>query len=160
MISIIIVTCDHSCPHSCHHCGQGCNDGLAYRKWKPLDIWAPTPLVMQLLKDDTWYYISGKLCMVSLSQSVVSQAKLRYDPIELDPEEMCRMASEQPQVSIDLSPCGMTRKPSNGGACHYVTYDSGTIQLAPDLVDTPRSTGQGLMVIRVHNSRVFLVICL
>lgn len=26
------------------------------------------------------------------------QAKLRYDPIELDPEEMCRMASEQPQV--------------------------------------------------------------
>ena len=53
---------------------------------------------------------------------------------------MCRMASEQPQVSIDLSPfclSGMTRKPSNGGACHYVTYDSGTIQLAPDLVDTP-----------------------
>lgn len=26
------------------------------------------------------------------------KAKLRYDPIELDPEEMCRMASEQPQV--------------------------------------------------------------
>ena len=30
------------------------------------------------------------------------QAKLRYDPIELDPEEMCRMASEQPQVSNGL----------------------------------------------------------
>lgn len=27
------------------------------------------------------------------------QAKLRYDPVELDPEEMCRMASEEPQVS-------------------------------------------------------------
>ena len=27
------------------------------------------------------------------------QAKLRYDPVELDPEDMCRMASEQPQVS-------------------------------------------------------------
>ncbi len=26
------------------------------------------------------------------------QAKLRYDPVELDPEDMCRMASEQPQV--------------------------------------------------------------
>jgi hypothetical protein len=26
------------------------------------------------------------------------QAKLRYNPIELDPEDMCRMASEQPQV--------------------------------------------------------------
>lgn len=30
-------------------------------------------IVMQLLKDDTWYYMYlGKLCMVSLSQSVVS----------------------------------------------------------------------------------------
>ena len=28
----------------------------------------------------------------------LNQAKLRYDPVELDPEEMCRMASEQPQV--------------------------------------------------------------
>ena len=27
------------------------------------------------------------------------QAKLRYDPVEIDPEDMCRMASEQPQVS-------------------------------------------------------------
>jgi hypothetical protein len=26
------------------------------------------------------------------------QAKLRYNPVELDPEEMCRMASEEPQV--------------------------------------------------------------
>ena len=76
---------------------------------------------------------------------------------------MCRMASEEPQVSSDLSPfClgGMTRKPSVGGDCHYVTrtYDSGTIQSAPHLVDTPRSTGWGLMDIIVHNSRVFLVI--
>ena len=69
---------------------------------------------------------------------------------------MCRMASEQPQVSTNLSPfCldGMTRKPSNAAACHYVTYDSGTIQLVPDLVDTPRFTGWGFMVVRVHNSR-------
>ena len=28
----------------------------------------------------------------------MSQAKLRYDPVELDPEDMCRMANEQPQV--------------------------------------------------------------
>lgn len=28
------------------------------------------------------------------------QAKLRYAPVELDPEEMCRMASENPQVMI------------------------------------------------------------
>ena len=71
---------------------------------------------------------------------------------------MCRMASEEPQVSTNLSPfCldGMTRKPSIRGACHYFTYDSGTIQLAPDLVDTPRFTGLGFKVIRVHNTGVF-----
>ena len=34
--------------------------------------------------------------------SDVFQAKLRYDPIELDPEDMCRMASEQPQVESCL----------------------------------------------------------
>lgn len=34
--------------------------------------------------------------------SVLCQAKLRYDPIELDPEDMCRMASEQPQVRMEL----------------------------------------------------------
>lgn len=71
---------------------------------------------------------------------------------------MCRMASEEPQVSTNLSPfClgGMTRKPSIRGACCYITctYDSGTIKSAPDLVDTPRSTVWGFMVIRVHNSR-------
>lgn len=27
------------------------------------------------------------------------QAKLRYDPVQLDPEEMCRMASEEPRVN-------------------------------------------------------------
>ena len=27
-----------------------------------------------------------------------SKAKLNYNPIELDPEEMCKLAVEQPQV--------------------------------------------------------------
>lgn len=31
-----------------------------------------------------------------------AKAKLGYDPVELDPEEMCRMATEEPQV---FSPC-------------------------------------------------------
>ncbi|VVD01009.1 unnamed protein product [Leptidea sinapis] len=32
-----------------------------------------------------------------------SKAKLRYDPVELDPEDMCRMAAEQPQVLSNYS---------------------------------------------------------
>ena len=39
-----------------------------------------------------WFYASLSL-----------QAKLRYDPIELDPEEMCRMASEEPQTLANYS---------------------------------------------------------
>jgi len=30
----------------------------------------------------------------------VAKAKLRYDPVEIDPEDMCRLASEQPQVDL------------------------------------------------------------
>ena len=30
----------------------------------------------------------------------VAKAKLRYDPVELDPEEMCRMANEQVNLRI------------------------------------------------------------
>lgn len=33
----------------------------------------------------------------------VAKAKLRYDPVELDPEEMCKMAVEQPQVLSNYS---------------------------------------------------------
>jgi len=33
----------------------------------------------------------------------VAKAKLRYDPVELDPEDMCRMAVEQPQVLANYS---------------------------------------------------------
>jgi DNA polymerase epsilon subunit 1 len=35
----------------------------------------------------------------SHSLKAVAKAKLRYDPVEIDPEDMCRLASEQPQVS-------------------------------------------------------------
>lgn len=31
-----------------------------------------------------------------------AKAKLGYDPVELDPEDMCRMATEQPQVHVPL----------------------------------------------------------
>lgn len=30
-----------------------------------------------------------------------AKAKLGYDPVELDPEEMCRMATEEPQVQTE-----------------------------------------------------------
>ena len=32
-----------------------------------------------------------------------AKAKLRFDPVELDPEEMCKMAAEEPQVLATYS---------------------------------------------------------
>ena len=34
----------------------------------------------------------------SQNLKAAAKAKLSYDPVELDPEEMCRMATEEPQV--------------------------------------------------------------
>ena len=34
----------------------------------------------------------------SQNLKATTKAKLRYDPVELDPEDMCRMACEDPQV--------------------------------------------------------------
>jgi DNA polymerase epsilon subunit 1 len=46
----------------------------------------------------SWVKRDSYLPMGSQSLKATTRAKLRYDPLELDPEEMCRMAREQPQV--------------------------------------------------------------
>ena len=47
-----------------------------------------------------WVKRDSYLPVGSQGLKAVAKAKLRYDPVELDPEDMCRMASEQPQVTI------------------------------------------------------------
>ena len=38
-------------------------------------------------------------CVMMISYlKATTKAKLRYDPIELDPEEICRMATGEPRV--------------------------------------------------------------
>ena len=36
-------------------------------------------------------------------KKAAAKAKLRYDPVEMDPEDMCRMATEEPQVLANYS---------------------------------------------------------
>lgn len=45
--------------------------------------------------------------MGSHNLKAAAKAKLGYDPVELDPEDMCRMATEQPQARepCSSSPC-------------------------------------------------------
>ena len=41
----------------------------------------------------------AKMCEAVWSGDLKKAQKLRYDPVEVDPEDMCRMAAEQPQVA-------------------------------------------------------------
>nr|XP_026494308.1 DNA polymerase epsilon catalytic subunit A [Vanessa tameamea] len=50
-----------------------------------------------------WVKRDSYLPVGSQGLKAVAKAKLRYDPVELDPEDMCRMASEQPQVLSNYS---------------------------------------------------------
>ncbi|XP_048254478.1 DNA polymerase epsilon catalytic subunit A-like isoform X1 [Haliotis rufescens] len=50
-----------------------------------------------------WVKRDSYLPVGSQNLKAVAKAKLRYDPVELDPEEMCRMASEEPQVLANYS---------------------------------------------------------
>lgn len=45
-----------------------------------------------------WVKRDSYLPVGSHNLKAAAKAKLGYDPVELDPEEMCRMATEQPQV--------------------------------------------------------------
>ena len=40
--------------------------------------------------------------MGSQNLKAVAKAKLRYDPVELDPEEMCKLATEQVCVPLSI----------------------------------------------------------
>ncbi|XP_046479124.1 DNA polymerase epsilon catalytic subunit 1 isoform X1 [Neodiprion pinetum] len=50
-----------------------------------------------------WVKRDSYLPVGSQNLKAVAKAKLRYDPVELDPEEMCRMACEQPHVLANYS---------------------------------------------------------
>ncbi|XP_022098482.1 DNA polymerase epsilon catalytic subunit A-like [Acanthaster planci] len=50
-----------------------------------------------------WVKRDSYLPVGSQNLKAATKAKLRYDPVELDPEEMCRMASEQPGALANYS---------------------------------------------------------
>lgn len=58
--------------------------------------------VLNFLDECRWVKRDSYLPVGSQGLKAVARAKLRYDPVEVDPEDMVRLASEQPQVSISL----------------------------------------------------------
>lgn len=66
----------------------------------------PASLRLGVLSDFTlvlvlrWVKRDSYLPVGSHNLKAAAKAKLGYDPVELDPEDMCRMATEQPQACV------------------------------------------------------------
>lgn len=51
----------------------------------------------------SWVKRDSYLPVGSQNLKAVAKAKLRYDPVELDPEDMCRLATDEPQILSNYS---------------------------------------------------------
>ena len=58
---------------------------------------------MSLPPNSRWVKRDSYLPVGSQNLKAAARAKLRYDPVELDPEDMCRMACEDPQGLANYS---------------------------------------------------------
>ncbi|XP_053980973.1 DNA polymerase epsilon catalytic subunit 1 [Hylaeus volcanicus] len=63
----------------------------------------------------SWVRRDSYLPVGSQNLKAVAKAKLRYDPVELDPEDMCRLASEEPATLANYSV-------SDAVATYYLYY--------------------------------------
>ena len=81
-----------------------------------------------------WVKRDSYLPVGSQNLKATTKAKLRYDPVELDPEDMCRMACEDPQVCW----CILTTP------CMYVQYTWFTVHIQWNLRITD-TLGTGLL---------------
>lgn len=60
-------------------------------------------IIKSLILYFSWVKRDSYLPVGSQNLKAVAKAKLRYDPVELDPEDMCRLASDEPQVLSNYS---------------------------------------------------------
>lgn len=63
----------------------------------------------------SWVRRDSYLPVGSQNLKAVAKAKLRYNPVELDPEDMCRLASEDPETLANYSV-------SDAVATYYLYY--------------------------------------
>ncbi|ELK14230.1 DNA polymerase epsilon catalytic subunit A [Pteropus alecto] len=81
---------------------------IGFQKDSQGEYKAPQCIHMDCLR---WVKRDSYLPVGSHNLKAAAKAKLGYDPVELDPEDMCRMATEQPQVHVPL----LSRLPGNLG---------------------------------------------
>lgn len=63
-----------------------------------MDFIPGSSLTFALVLIPRWVKRDSYLPVGSHNLKAAAKAKLGYDPVELDPEDMCRMATEQPQA--------------------------------------------------------------
>ncbi|XP_058137158.1 DNA polymerase epsilon catalytic subunit A [Dasypus novemcinctus] len=73
---------------------------IGFQKDSQGEYKAPQCIHMDCLR---WVKRDSYLPVGSHNLKAAAKAKLGYDPVELDPEDMCRMASEQPQTLATYS---------------------------------------------------------
>ncbi|KAM8961963.1 DNA polymerase epsilon catalytic subunit A [Pelodytes ibericus] len=73
---------------------------IGFQKDSQGEYKSPSCIHMDCLR---WVKRDSYLPVGSHNLKAAAKAKLGYDPVELDPEEMCRMATEQPQVLATYS---------------------------------------------------------
>lgn len=66
-------------------------------------VYQPHGISIILLNFFSWVKRDSYLPVGSQNLKAVAKAKLRYDPVELDPEDMCQLAVEDPEVLSNYS---------------------------------------------------------
>uniref|UniRef100_A0A670JRN3 DNA polymerase epsilon catalytic subunit n=1 Tax=Podarcis muralis TaxID=64176 RepID=A0A670JRN3_PODMU len=80
--------------------GMNMQQEIGFQKDSQGEYKAPSCIHMDCLR---WVKRDSYLPVGSHNLKAAAKAKLGYDPVELDPEEMCRMATEEPQTLATYS---------------------------------------------------------
>lgn len=88
---------------ACSGVGSGVSDSDVVRTLHPSVSCLLASLCVRVISDvcssfPRWVKRDSYLPVGSHNLKAAAKAKLGYDPVELDPEDMCRMATEQPQA--------------------------------------------------------------
>ncbi|XP_015122503.1 DNA polymerase epsilon catalytic subunit A isoform X1 [Diachasma alloeum] len=80
--------------------GMNMKESIAFSRNRD-DVYASRPSIhMDCL---SWVRRDSYLPVGSQGLKAVTKAKLRYDPVEIEPEEMCRLAAEEPKTLANYS---------------------------------------------------------
>lgn len=85
---------------TCQDPASSCRVSSFAMSYRFLGFVSELSLAFAFLLLSRWVKRDSYLPVGSHNLKAAAKAKLGYDPVELDPEDMCRMATEQPQARV------------------------------------------------------------